>query len=468
MKKSDIPKDVLDVARSRASELHEIAIGHGILRGKEKGGAMNMPLSLNPKALPPSEYYHMQEQYRDLHSMFQELLSNFDDLLPFFEEFGANDELVVLILGIYKKSKGGLCDGKPSCVVFRNDFMYDSLFGKFLQVEVNTLSVGLPQTSQKLELAVQHFYQSLIGAPRSFYTNSSIEAVNDLFVKCHQLSGVEEGVILFVTLDTEPNVYDIIHTEKGALSKGLPVLRVKLSELIAGSFELKGSTLKVKGRDVAVVYFRSLYSIDHFTPETIDFWVKAEQSSALLIPDCKIYLLGLKLTQLLVYSKELCKKYNLTGIINSGFRPHLCETLHLKTDFDGQRSKMLDYIIKNPGVYVLKSYKEGGLGLMLEGDPMIEFVRNSSEEELSSFLLAYKIQAPVYETIGILDGEIIEMPKTTSEIGFFSTLILEKEDSRYRVSFERRGGHLLRSKVSSELKGGISIGTAVVDTLSKY
>jgi glutathione synthase len=56
----------------------------------------------------------------------------------------------------------------------------------------------------------------------------------------------------------------------------------------------------------------------------------------------------------------------------------------------------------------------------------------------------------------------VELKNVVSELGIYGYLIGDGED--LTVKRNETGGHILRSKLEHETKGGVAIGAAVIDT----
>ena len=458
--------------------LVDVLYSNGLIRKISPTDYSHMPVSLNPKIIPKEAYVSLKAHCLDFHKLLKLLYEKFEKLLPFLENYCGNDQLLKNLLKIHKTAQNSQKIGpkKAEIVILRNDFMYDAVLAKFLQVEFNTIAVGLGQFTTILRGVLHQFYSSFYQTPLNFAPSENSASQIETFQKAFELYGNPAAVILFVVLDYEPSIFDIAPNEHLLADKGIIVQRILFSELRSENYHLEPATGKlfVHGAEVAVIYLRSLYAEEHLNPATIDFWVSAETSTALLIPSVKSFLIGIKLTQHLFSSDKLLQDFGMLSEVRANsFNEHLCPTLTLTTDFANDRAKMLQFVRENEQNLLLKTYKEGGVGFLLSGPKIAEFVETSSLEDLASILLAHKIDAPTYETFSMSNGDTKFVKDSVSEVSIYSSYIFrqknaengEKSEEKYEILYEKVWDYLVRSKPKSEDRGGISVGVACLDTL---
>jgi hypothetical protein len=448
--------------------LVELMYSHGILRKKNPLEMTNMPISVNPKYISRAQYTELQSNCLSFHRIMEMLYDRFDELIEFYENYSHGDELVAILSKIYRQSKlEGKNPLKPECLIIRNDFMYDLGSQTFQEVEFNTMSIGLGQQSTSLQKLTSLFYNSFLKIELPLVPNSNSERQIETFRQVFNLYGNKDAVFLEVMLPDEPNIFDSIHNEKLLAQIGIRTIRITLNEITPENYRLDKETKKlfVFDKEVAVVYMRSLYDPSHFDDNRIDFWAKAEASNAAVIPSVTSFIIGIKLTQHLFTSDTLLKKYNLEDIKKNSFRKHFCDTKNIESDFENNKDKLLEFLKVNKEKVLLKSYKEGGLGLLLGGNEMISYTEKASLQDLQQLLIAHRIDTPFYESLTLVNHEVKFVKESISEISIFSSFIMKKGDKGWKSEWEQVWDYLFRSKYRQEIKGGISVGASFMDTL---
>ncbi len=147
---------------------------------------------------------------------------------------------------------------------------------------------------------------------------------------------------------------------------------------------------------------------------------------------------------------------------------NLTSSYLLSFDFDNDRKKMLDFISKNGGKdnFILKSFREGGLGKIYEKDGLIKAIQESSLEYLNSYILTHKIDSPEYPSISFNGKDVKFFEKTNTEFGFFSGYVFDYDsNNQLQTKYKMCEGCLVRTKISHMIKGGISFGRAFLDNI---
>lgn len=460
--------DVQQQVTQHQQNLIDIFYSYGALRKKSANEIVNVGSALNPKRIPKAEYERLQNNCLSFNDDLTLLYNRFDSLREFFVEYSKGDALTAILFDILKRAEAlGKQNDKPVGLIVRNDLMYDVKMNEFKQVEFNNMSCGLGQLTTKLGDLMRHFYDGFLYKPLNWIKSNNCDRQIETFLKLYELYGNSKAVFVVVMLDNEPNIFDSIPNERALKLAGVPVRRLTLSQITKNSFEIDKTTRKlfVQGEEVAIVYFRSLYDPSHFTEERINFWATAEASRAIMLPDIKWFILGIKLTQLLLSSKPLLAEYDLEQLKNSPFSPHYCQTMHLNSDFGGDRNKMLAYAQEHQKQLLIKALEEGGAGLILGDEAMLKYIETADIHDLQKVLLAYRIDAPLSESLVLFQHELRVFPETTSEISVYTSLILTPESGEYKKHHSTVWDYLLRSKAKNEIKGGMNIGASYMDTL---
>ena len=131
----------------------------------------------------------------------------------------------------------------------------------------------------------------------------------------------------------------------------------------------------------------------------------------------------------------------------------------LKNIEDPKIQELVDDAIKHPENYVLKPQKEGG-GNNYFNEEMREIL--IKKENIKSFLLMTKIDAPVLQTYMIRKGKLTYTPSIT-ELGIFSFFISNSITGE--IILNEVDGLLPRTKQADCNEGGVNAGFAVIDHL---
>jgi len=446
----------------------ELMYSYGILRKKSPTEMTNMPISLTPKIISREDYAQLKHNSLAFHRIMELLYSRFDDLVPFYEQYSHGDSLVEILFKVYKRAnEQGRDPNKPEVLIIRNDFMFDKGSQTFQQVEFNTMSIGLGQQSSSLQRLMDHIYNSFFRKPVKLVPSCNSEKQIETLTRAFELYGNNEAVFLEVMLPEEPNIFDSIHNEKALNQKGIKVWRIRLNEITPENmrFDREEKKLFVFDMEIAVVYMRSLYDPSQFSEHCIDFWVYAELSKAVVIPSVRSFIIGIKLTQHIFTSEKLLADYKLQEIKQNPFKKHFCDTKYISTDFNNDKAQLLPYLKTNKYSVLIKSFKEGGLGLLLGGDEMVEYAETAPIAELQQLLISHRIDTPYYGSLTLVNHECKEVAECISEVSVFSSFILKRGESGWKAEWEQVWDYLLRSKYRSEIKGGISVGASFMDTL---
>lgn len=117
--------------------------------------------------------------------------------------------------------------------------------------------------------------------------------------------------------------------------------------------------------------------------------------------------------------------------------------------------------IKTPENFVLKPMKEGG-GNNFFGLELQSKLLKSPKEELDTYLLMEKINAPEVKTHMLKNGEILYCSAIT-EIGIYSFIVTNSKTGQ--ILENEANGCLARTKAADCNEGGVVAGFAVIDHL---
>lgn len=468
MLSSDKASEIQQTVELELRPFIDLMYSFGALGKKSPTLLAHVPVSFTPKKIQEKEYEGLRDSCQSFNEDLAFIYNKFDDLLGFYKEYSKEDELVDILLKILHLSEQKpKCIDKPIALIVRNDFMYDIEQKTFKQVEFNNFCAGIAQMSNKVGEVVKLFTHNFLKKNDKFVPNKNPQKAIEFFNNLYKMYNNQKAVFLEVNWMNETNHFDCIPNEKLLTRIGVPNRRLCVTKITPSVYHIDEETKQfyVNGEEVAVIYWRSLYDSSMFNEERIQFWATAERSKAILIPDVKFYIIGIKLTQHLLWSEKLLNKYALNDLKGRPFKKHLCETLSIVTDFDNNKQKMLDYANKHKNSLILKTFKEGGMGFVLVEQEMIDFIEKEPLEQIAKTLLAHRIVTPVAESLSLIDEKVTFHPETTSELGIYHSLILKPNGKKFDIVSNEVWSYLLRTKNLTEIKGGVSLGRAFIDSL---
>ncbi|SOV11879.1 glutathione synthetase [Plasmodium gaboni] len=247
--------------------------------------------------------------------------------------------------------------------------------------------------------------------------------------------------------------------------------------------------------EISVLYFRSLYTPDHFNEEIWKIREMFEFSDAIKIPSLPYQLVGSKKIQMLLLDDNILKKYislNLNKEKKSDEQIMndmnlLKKTFALQVDpSQNINEPIIQDAIKNENNYLLKPQREGGKN-NLHGNQIKQklmlFYDNNQKQTLSHYVLMQRLFPSCFTAIHCRTQEIknetdtinisneqqkkkpshltqFSLEKSISEFSLFHNFIFYKN----RNILNEQKGYLVRTKNYSENEGGAICGISSLDS----
>lgn len=442
---------------------------NGLCIGRRTGGIIHLPVSLTPTRCARSSFQRLLDcgpiwaRLMDKVSRDSTFLRDRLHCVCMFDDFTAR---LVRILDL-EGQRG------PRLAHHRADYMLHEPTGKMCLVEINTISAAFGALSTRLGEMMQ-FLETRHSLSHRIVVSDSLQSfatLIDTAITEHPVPSLRgERRLLMVVQPTERNFADqrLLELALWTLSpaagadRPIRVIRKTLGE-IAREARLDGSGNLLLGEElVPVVYFRAGYGpADYPTQAEWAARELLERSSALNCPCVGVQLAGSKkMQEVLSHREELCK---FLPEADADALLQLCTELHSLEECDPNTSGQsvvaaaLERVRQAPDDYVLKPQREGG-GNLIVGDAMISTLEKGVG--LPQYTMMRKIVPPASERVFLRD-ETEVVCDSIPEIGVFSCFFGEGD----RAIVNRSGGHIVRSKASSAVDGGVAAGVAVLDTL---
>lgn len=328
------------------------------------------------------------------------------------------------------------------------------------QVESNTISASFgglaPNIKELHEFVLKRFGRKSFEG--KLPVNKSVEHLARGLFTAWEAYGNLSATILFVVEDYTRNICDQRAVEYSILkiNADIEILRYSFKDL--GSYAtLKGKTLLVKDKEVAVVYYRTGYVPDQYEPKDWETRLLMERSKAIKCPSAGLHLAGTKRVQL-----ELTRP----GVLETFVSPDIAEKLRqvfasqYSLDLGTEGDLAISLAIGNPEKYVLKPEREGGGNNVYGSDikNMLESIKTSDKR--NAYILMERIFPPSIANCIVISNKTPQIQNIICELGIFGVILGSKKE----IKVNNFAGHLLRSKGSSSNETGVAAGFGALDS----
>lgn len=446
--------------------LNEFAYSYGLLKGKEPN-VKKVSFSLNPKLFTSDQLEKLKQGCFDFNHVIVRFLNEFPKMFKFYKDYSNGDELLECLIDLYEKiEKRRKIPAKPVILINRNDFMYDTELCNFLQIEYNLAASSLGFFSYGVNKLIKHYYHTHTDKKIDLIANNYPKFQRESFKDFLEIYGNPDAYVVTLCDEEGFGYFEWNEHEKTLIEGGINCFRVKSNGFNNSMYKIDDkNNLIMNGKEIGVLYQRCLYDYSHFTEELKEFIIAVECSNCLCLPSVEANMIGIKLNQNFLNNKKLQKQYGVTDIDMKDFGKNLCSTYLLKDHFDNDKEKMVEFIKKDLTGYLMKTFKEGGFGDILVGETMLNFINENDENTLNRFLLVRKIKSPILPSQAMIEGEFKQIDNSISEIGHYSTIVIEHKDGKYVLKKQYGDDFLLRTKDSKTVKGGVAVNAAFVDSI---
>eukprot|EP00871_Galdieria_phlegrea_P002888 jgi/Galph1/35/GphlegSOOS_G4835.1 len=464
----NLPNDTLEEYVSNATSYLSV---HGAVMNQTKESSsliIHAPFTLFPSPVPQKSY-ELAWRLAPLFNLLAFRLSSCPEyLIKHLEPLAAVDEFTNRLLQLYKDTLQDSTPRKPtySFGILRSDYFIDNSESGLKQIELNTIAASFAALGQRVA-EWHHVWYDSFGNEQ--FSNNTLPSINNIenfaqaMMEAHRLYGHEDARVLFIVQPNERNRYDqeIIRWTlwkqyhiKSLRKSLLEVYELIDSSNISNQLVLNNHNEKVI---ISVVYFRAGYSPEDYPSEKE--WQarrKIELCDAIKCPSLGQHLTGFKKIQ-----QVLCE----LGELELFFPDEPEHVALLRSCFVEQYSLeqtvqpfAVELALKHPDDYVLKPQREGG-GNNLYGDKMIQVLKESSSEELSTYVLMKLLRPKEYPNYLVRNG-MVSFGGCISELGIFGVFLAQED----KLLVNKAIGHLLRTKMTRQQDGGVAAGNAVLDS----
>ena len=452
--------------QNQISILKQLPYSYGLIKTKDNVFEP-VPFSVTPKYFQKDKLDDLIKCCLSFNECWPNLYSQFPKLIKFYKDLANKEELVSIFSEIYEKTQQRIKRSpKPIILLIRNDFMYDESSKEFLQTEYNTMSVSGGLKSSTTTNLMKHFNSIWNDNKLNILSNNWKTYFQDSFDSFLNIYGNRSAYVLFFISGTITCVIDFNFYESCLLEKGINCFRSSRWDFKKEDYSIdeKGNFI-FKGREIGVFFTRGFYDESHYDENVKELFITVGTSNCLMLPSMESALLNIKINQLLFFNKTVQKSYGLEGIDFKDFNKNLCPSYHIKTDFNNDKQKLIEFIGNRSKQYMLKTLKEGGFGGVFVGEKMIKFIKENNVETLSLFLLVKKIEMPIQPSYFMVNNELIYLEKTKSELGHFSTFIIVYEDNKYVLKKNFGEDLYLRTEQANHYQKGMNKRTYYRDTI---
>uniref|UniRef100_A0A5S6QAI3 Glutathione synthetase n=1 Tax=Trichuris muris TaxID=70415 RepID=A0A5S6QAI3_TRIMR len=434
-----------------------------------------MPFTLFPSPVPRNLFDEAMSLQKVMNELYYRVACDKDFIVACLADLAVADPFIANLLDIYLSVMN--CAGHEDRVflnVQRADYMFhqaEASANRLLvlkQVEVNNISAGLAAIGpvcSKLHQRTLRRARCPYETQGSLAVNSSINVVSIGLFEAWKAYGRSKAAVIFMVEDNPRNIADqrLIEYQFDLLSKStVAVFRLKLSES-AERLQMTKSSLYLVPEDVeiAVVYFRTGYSPDHFDGDSAWRTLRLiETSKAIKCPWVGFHLAGTKKVQ-----QMLCNPENLNRFVQDAQtrRRILSVTMPMfgfdKSTSNDDWNSIVSQVALEPTGYVLKPSREGG-GHNFYANDMVDLLKSCEQTERHAYILMKKIKPPEHRNVFVKSNVEWKLQSCASELGIFGFLL-----GNMREIFDQRDGtFILRTKLHAENEGGLMRGTACVDS----
>ncbi|CAG0912678.1 unnamed protein product [Notodromas monacha] len=486
-----------ETLREVCEDARDFALVHGagirLKSGFREDAISVIPFTLLPSSFPRDAFSKAHLVQPILNKLMFRVAHDYDFLKMALQSTIEVDTFTAKLFRIYEtvreegiaqnKSAFCVCSEVPDLEFFqdamlgilRSDYMMNRIkesgslvsdaCPKPVQIEVNTISSSFC-TLSSIICDTHRFVMTSLGhrdEKKQLPLNTSMRDVNVGLVRAWELYNVETAYVLFVVEETTYNICDqrLTQFQLHKMNPLIKVMRRTLKEIHERAELSSELRLKIDGKEIAVVYFRTGYMPDLYSGEgDWEARLLLERSLAIKCPTINLHLAGTKKVQQL-----LSKRQNLERFLENAAEIDqvlsMCTGLYsLDLDEEGDQSARM--AIENPERFVLKPQREGGGNNIYGVDVRKELERMGHSKERSAYILMDRISPPTQLNYILKPGDSISsVPvEVVSELGIYGVVLGSKRDIFTNIV----AGHLLRTKPVTVDEGGVSFGVGALDS----
>ncbi|XP_061636885.1 glutathione synthetase isoform X1 [Phyllopteryx taeniolatus] len=422
------------------------------------------PFTLFPSPVPKPLFLQGMALQTHYNTLVDKISQDPDFLQESLASTIAVDDFTARLFKIHQQV---LKEGRLQSIVLglnRSDYMLDQKEDgpmSLKQIEINTFAASFGGLSSRMPDVHRHTLQvaGKLEENLRIIDNNPAVGLAKAVAKAWELYGSKRAVVMFLVEENQRNILDQRFIENELWKRNIATIRKRFEDVSESGKLDQDKRLFVECQEVAVVYFRNGYMPQNYKSEkSWEARLMIECSLAVKCPDISTHLAGTKKVQ-----QVLAKP----GVLEKFFPDQLQVVEQVRATFAGlytldmgaEGDKTVAMALATPDRFVLKPQREGG-GNNIYGQELCEVlgkVKNSAER--MAFILMDKIQPVSTQNYLLRRGTPLKISNCLSELGFFGAYVRQGED----MVMNDCVGHLLRTKSSEHLDGGVAAGVAVLD-----
>ncbi|XP_061536681.1 glutathione synthetase-like isoform X1 [Phycodurus eques] len=422
------------------------------------------PFTLFPSPVPKPIFLQGMALQTHYNTLVDKISQDPDFLQESLASTIAVDDFTARLFKIHQQV---LKEGRLQSIVLglnRSDYMLEQKEDgpmSLKQIEINTFAASFGGLSSRMPDVHRHTLQvaGKLEENQRIIDNNPAVGLAKAVAKAWELYGSKRAVVMFLVEENQRNILDQRFIENELWKRNIATIRKRFEDVSESGKLDQDKRLFVECQEVAVVYFRNGYMPQNYKSEQAwDARLMMECSLAVKCPDISTHLAGTKKVQ-----QVLVKP----GVLEQFFPDQLQVVEQVRATFAGlytldmgaEGDKTVAMALATPDQFVLKPQREGG-GNNIHGQELCEVlgkVKNSAER--MAYILMDKIQPVPTQNYLLRRGTPLKISNCLSELGFFGAYVRQGED----MVMNDCVGHLLRTKSSEHLDGGVAAGVAVLD-----
>lgn len=457
-----------EVFQKKLPALCHFVMSEGVLMASQKKLADSdelvefcdhVPFSCFPKKISKQELTSLLEIQKRWNVLLNAMGRDFDWITTHLKDMIEREDFVRRLYNISKKCKSYPHTQKKFFAILRNDFMYQSLQNRWLQVEYNVIAITFMPFSDKIQRIHKQIAENYFEEQADYHLSENFALLEEGLLAAYNAYGNPKAIVLIIVLPKfETNIFEQRAIEKRLFDHGIHCIRASFEDVWKNhKFDESTGTLTVFGQEVGLVYMRAGYQPDHYVSE--EDWKAREvieMSRALKCPTVDYQLINFKIFQVYLARDEVLARF----VPKMEEREQIQENFAKFWELEDAKEipKILALVEEDPSLYVLKPQREGGANNYF-GQDIIDKFKTLSHEDLSTYILMEKIDSSPHIGFMVKNKNMVVSP-CTSEFGVYGYILSDPEG----MVKSNVGGTLVRTKPTSHSEGGITAGFGVLDS----
>ncbi|RCH99452.1 hypothetical protein CU098_009412 [Rhizopus stolonifer] len=428
------------------------------------------PFSLYPTPFPRKEYEKAKTLQQPWNTLIHKMSRDENLISETMETLSKLDDFMNQLYEIYLTVKNEGIVQTASLGIHRNDYLLhaevgaDAASAKIQQVEFNTISSSFMSLSHRTTELHRYLLSALKGYAgdqiqmNQLPENKAIDSIARGLADAWKHYGNPDARVAMIIQPGERNAFDQRWIEYALLENhGVPLVRLSLEDIATrAKLDTNTKALLIDGYEIAVSYFRAGYGPEDYpTQKEWDARRVIERSLSIKCPTVAYQLVGSKKVQQVLAEPGRLERY-----VDKETADAMRESFAGLYPLDNSPEGLAAYkkALAEPEHLVMKPQREGG-GHNIYGQDILAELKKLTPEERNAYILMDLIRSPPLDNYMIREGQVIA-GQVVSELGIYGIYIGDQDKEIVNYT----GGHLLRTKATTTLEGGVAAGFAVIDS----